>query len=651
MATQTHPMDDTPSPASVKNKLFQWLSVCGHTPEDSVELKRQKSLLTVVSFLKGAVCAGWYIPFFLFGATYAAFAPLGYQLLTILSIWVFSHTKDVKKFQSRQMVLILVLPLGVHTALGGFAASGCVILWAFLSPLIALLFRGPKESVRWFLAFLAVVTMGGILDTTGVLRVFPLPWWMVLMFYMMNIACVTGIVYAGVRYFGYLLEKEKEIQVELNHQLHQASEHKSKFLAGMSHELRTPLNAILGFTRIVKRRGKKVLPEKQLDNLDKVLTSASHLLELINDILDLSKIEAGHIEIEMETFSIRNLLQSCVSTSTPMVREGVTLLEHINLNQTTLHSDSGKVKQILLNLLSNAAKFTHKGEIRVSAFEEDNKLIISVSDTGIGISEEAKQRVFEEFQQADSSTTKQYGGTGLGLSISFRLAKLLNGSLSLESTPGEGSTFSLTLPLQPGDKAWVGEEQSPVISDPTPKSHEDNVVYPQAQPTLLAIDDDPDVIYLLRENLKDMGYQVVGASSGQEGIRKARSLQPFAITLDIKMPEQDGWQTLQELKEDETTKNIPVIMLSILDNKPMGKQLGATDSLMKPLDFHAIKQALEKISNPSEPISNEHVLVVSNTHEGHHQGLFSLSLKSKSAIKELNLKHSMQNRLVTSTQN
>lgn len=229
----------------------------------------------------------------------------------------------------------------------------------------------------------------------------------------------------------------------------QANEAKSRFLASMSHELRTPLNAIIGFTRIVKRKSSTVLPEKQINNLSKVLDSSQHLLGLINDILDLAKIEAGQVALEQETLSLSPLVELCVETSRPLLREGVTL--RVEPPSTTpvppLIGDQSKLKQILLNLLSNAAKFTHEGEILVSIVLEEEAVHVLVKDEGIGISQEGLKKIFGEFQQAETSTTRRYGGTGLGLPISLKLARLMGGDLSVESVEGEGSTFILTLPL------------------------------------------------------------------------------------------------------------------------------------------------------------------------------------------------------------
>jgi signal transduction histidine kinase len=229
----------------------------------------------------------------------------------------------------------------------------------------------------------------------------------------------------------------------------QANHAKTAFLASMSHEIRTPLNAIIGFTRIVRRKGADTLPEKQVENLDKILISSQHLLKLINTVLDLAKIEAGRVEVESSTFDAAKLVGESMTTVQPLIKEGqVELKTEIEPGLPLIHSDQEKIRQILVNLLSNAAKFTHQGQIAVSACRQDEMLALIVSDTGIGISEEALPRIFEEFQQAEDTTRQVYGGTGLGLSISRSLARLLGGDLTATSVNGQGSSFRLTVPLR-----------------------------------------------------------------------------------------------------------------------------------------------------------------------------------------------------------
>jgi signal transduction histidine kinase/DNA-binding response OmpR family regulator len=377
----------------------------------------------------------------------------------------------------------------------------------------------------------------------------------------------------------------------------QASRTKSEFLANMSHELRTPMNAIIGFTRLVMRRGKEVLPEKQYANLEKILASANHLLGLINDVLDLSKVEAGRMEVKPVEFALEPLVDQCLRTIEPMLRSGrVELIKQIEPDLPTLVSDQDKLRQILFNLLSNAAKFTEAGAITVAARCSGEELVIAVLDTGIGIPADQLELVFEEFRQVDSSSTRQYGGTGLGLSISRRLAQLLGGDITLASTPGVGSTFTLTVPLRaaaalPAPPPEPRGGAAPEAAEPALREARAG-----GARLVLAIDDDPDVVLLLKENLADAGYRVIGAATGAEGLRLARELKPSAITLDIVMPGADGWQVLHALKADPATRDIPVLLLTVVDQKDLGYRLGAADYLLKPFERDDLLAALQRVA-------------------------------------------------------
>jgi PAS domain S-box-containing protein len=366
-----------------------------------------------------------------------------------------------------------------------------------------------------------------------------------------------------------------------------ASQAKSTFLANMSHELRTPLNAITGFTRIVRRKGEGSLPQKQLENLDKVLVSADHLLNLINTILDIAKIEAGRMDVQQHAFSLPALVELVMGTTQPLIKSGVKLVSDLQPGLETIHSDPEKIKQILINLISNAAKFTHTGTISVCGRAARDFIQICVEDTGIGISPEALERIFEEFQQADSSTTRQYGGTGLGLSISKHLARLLDGDLTVASQEGVGSTFTLTIPYprQPGQ--GQSEEHPAKLQPGIPAGQE---------PLVLVIDDDRNAHDMLCEILCESGFRMVSAYSGSQGVQLAREMAPDAILLDIMMPDKDGWQTLHELKSKDATRSIPVILITVTDNKPLGYRLGAADYLVKPLMESEVQAALERLS-------------------------------------------------------
>jgi signal transduction histidine kinase/CheY-like chemotaxis protein len=370
----------------------------------------------------------------------------------------------------------------------------------------------------------------------------------------------------------------------------EANRAKSRFLANMSHELRTPLNAIIGFTRLVMRRAKDTLPPKQYENLEKILSSSEHLLSLINTVLDLAKVEAGRMEVRLSEFPLEPLLDHCLKTVEPLVKgDRVRLIKDLQGPPPTLRTDQEKLKQILINLLSNATKFTEAGSITLHVRAVGERVELAVADTGIGIPKAALGLIFEEFRQVDGGATRTHGGTGLGLAISHRLARMLGGEIAAESEEGAGSTFTLDIPQRLAGSA-----------EPEPQSqaapHPAGVPARPGGRLVLAIDDDPNVVYLLKENLADAGYSVVGAASGEEGLRKARELRPRAITLDIIMPGADGWQVLHALKTDPLTRDIPVILISIVDHKELGFRLGATDYVVKPFDREALIGAVARVA-------------------------------------------------------
>jgi len=360
------------------------------------------------------------------------------------------------------------------------------------------------------------------------------------------------------------------------------------------------MNAIIGFTRLVRRKSADLLPARQLENLEKVEISANQLLALINDILDLSKIEAGKMSMNIMPFEFAPLVDTCFATVESMVMEGrVQLLKEVPENLPEALSDQDKLKQIIINLLSNALKFTEQGEVKLSATLENGSLRIAVSDTGTGIPSDALEYIFDEFRQIDGSSTRKHGGTGLGLSITKKLIQLLGGTMDVSSVEGEGSTFTVTLPLINRGEEIPAEAVS----------YDEDINAPakmKGKKSLLAIDDDPNMLFLLKQNLEDEGYYVVGALNAVEGIRKAKEIHPFAITLDIMMPQKDGWEVLSHLKADPETRDIPIIVLSIIDNKALGFSLGAFDYLVKPFGKEAIMAALQRI--PGVPAKN--VLVV-----------------------------------------
>ncbi len=381
-----------------------------------------------------------------------------------------------------------------------------------------------------------------------------------------------------------------------------ANQTKSQFLANMSHELRTPLNAIIGLTEMLKEDAADDGLDDFEEPLDRVFNAGKHLLTLINDVLDLSKIEAGRVELFNETFELNQILDDVMKTSSPLAQKNDNeLVIDYKTDIDFVTADQTRVKQVVLNLISNACKFTEKGKITVGVNrikQSGGDLIsIDVSDTGIGMSGEQMARLFNSFVQADSSTTRKYGGTGLGLTISKQLAILMGGDVIVNSELGKGTTFTATFLAD-----FIAASDSVKNLNQKTGSLIENVVSLEnsSGKTVLIIDDDPTVSELMKRQLLKEGYKVVIAPNGKEGIRLARDLNPDVITLDILMPEMDGWSVLRTLKADPKVSNIPVIMASILDEKNKGFSLGAADFLSKPVQKEYLMKSIRNLIGDRE---------------------------------------------------
>jgi len=450
---------------------------------------------------------------------------------------------------------------------------------------------------------------------------------------------------------------------EQNRQVLEASRLKSQFLANMSHELRTPLNAVLALSEILGQRISGDLNDEQVKQVTIINRSGRNLLKLINDILDLSKIEAGRMEIHLGVMDLRNAITAIRDTIEPLANEKGLALEVLvdPMLPPLVRSDDAKMRQILVNLLGNAVKFTEKGAVGV-ALSHRRRLLpgaddassrvdprdpfwleLKVTDTGIGIPPDAQEKIFDEFQQADGSTTRKYGGSGLGLAISKKLAELLGGEISVESVVGRGSTFRVLIPAEgvregdapaeehesllnlattyvpampPGSSASdpvnrprlaEGKKRkfvSPFVEHPVPISPRFLDIYDDTDkllphiPTILVVDDDPESLYVYRQFLSRHGYQVIFAINGEQVLDKARQFKPVAIVLDLMLPQKSGWEVLEELKITDDLKDIPVVISSVLDHRERGVCAGAFRYLTKPMtekQFLGVLKELEKI--------------------------------------------------------
>ncbi len=366
---------------------------------------------------------------------------------------------------------------------------------------------------------------------------------------------------------------------------------KSEFLANFSHEIRTPLNAIIGYCDLVTREeGSRLTPHGRRD-LSTIKSNARTLLALINDILDLSKIEAGHMDVIREPINTEELVEDCISTVREQLKgKDVELCAYIAEEAKSAFSDPLKLRQIILNLLSNAVKFTEVGEVGVYLDARDSTLIVRVVDTGIGIPEDQLAHVFDKFRQVDGSSRRKYGGTGLGLAIVSEITKLLGGKVELKSTLGRGSVFTIDLPES------LPKESAPNSQSSQHSQPEDSTA--TAQSRVLIIDDDPMVLQLLAGELTRDGFEVITASDGLSGIQKAREQIPSAIVLDILLPNLDGWSVLSALKSEPATASVPVILLSVEEQRARGFALGAYEYLVKPVEPDRLAQVVRRAVAP-----------------------------------------------------
>ncbi|MEG4055756.1 MULTISPECIES: urea ABC transporter substrate-binding protein [unclassified Microcoleus] len=428
-----------------------------------------------------------------------------------------------------------------------------------------------------------------------------------------------------------LEERSRELEVAKN-AAEAANRAKSTFLANMTHELRTPLNAIIGYSELLQEEALELGEEEFVMDLASINMAGKQLLTIISDILDISKIEAGKVTLFLETFEVWNLIEEVVTTVQPQLgKNGNTLMVNCDRNIGTIYSDLSKLRQALLNLVTNAAKFTDRGKITINVWKEEGEvlpldnsqelsaafsrcqqpaIVFQVTDTGIGMTEDQVSRLFAAFAQADDSTTRKYGGTGLGLTISRKFCQMMGGDITVDSEFGCGSSFTIRLPIAVTSPKEAQDDRE--TAEMQPKSSDDDLetsaesteakqkaVRSQAlelpnAATVLVIDDDPDARDLMTRCLSKQGFRVRSSASGQGGLMLAKDLLPDAIILDVMMPSMDGWAVLSALKADRDLVDIPVIMITFLDDQNQGLELGAAEYVRKPVDYKRFAALLSK---------------------------------------------------------
>lgn len=371
-----------------------------------------------------------------------------------------------------------------------------------------------------------------------------------------------------------------ELDEKADH-LRRADELKSKFLANMSHEFRSPLNSILGLTNLLMSRSDGPLTAEQEQQVEFVRKAANDLYELVNDLLDLAKVEAGKIEVKPVHFEINSLFGALRGMLRPLfLNQSVSLVFEDAGNLPPVYSDEGKISQILRNFLSNALKFTERGEVRVSAEAQDDRIVFSVSDTGIGIAEADQQRIFQDFVQVDGPLQRKVKGTGLGLPLSKKLAQLLRGDVRVSSVPGQGSTFTLDIPAR-----WQTEESEPAL-----EMEETGKGIP-----ILVLENRPGDLLMYSRWLQDTGFRIIPTTSVREAELKIAAQRPALIALDVLLDGEDSWNLLAKLKNSPETREIPVVMITTVDDPRKALHLGVDDYLVKPIDREAMLNALRRL--------------------------------------------------------
>ncbi|MET0645655.1 MAG: response regulator [Pyrinomonadaceae bacterium] len=431
-------------------------------------------------------------------------------------------------------------------------------------------------------------------------------------------------------------EQAEELR-QANRRLEEYNRLKAEFVANMSHELRTPLTAIIGFAQLAQltsgRDGE--MPKRLADAFERILRNGQHLLALINDVLDVSKIEAGRMKIHREHIDVVEVVQGAFTELQSLAeRKGLEYRLRVPDRLPLAYTDPLRVRQVVINLLSNAAKFTARGRVEAELTAHgDAHFRIVVRDTGIGIETQSLPIIFERFRQVDGSMTRSASGVGLGLSIVRQIVDLLGGEIEVTSNVGEGSTFTATLPLSaPGPDAGEARERAeePQFAAGAPSHGAERAGGPGAQdfedddgrPLVVVIEDDEDAAALLSETLGRSGYRVLTAPSGAEGLRLAREHDPVAVTLDVMMPEMDGWRVLQAMRAERSLASIPVIVCSIVDNRPLGYSLGASDYILKPVDPQTLTDTLDRVS-------------VRDTHDGGEGDGYVLVVDDEHGVREL----------------
>lgn len=624
--------------------LLDWF-----TPEEftrDLHVKKRVHMFLISHVLGPFVAAP--IPLFLWLRDPDPFPHVAILSASIFGFWVLLPA--IKLFGARHyraMAMLSVTNFTFAILWGAYnygGASSPFLTWFMVMPLVAFFYFGADNKTRAFVFAQIAIGLGALYGAYLFGGSFPVR---IPFDHLVSVGIVSAFssatyVFFMAAYYSNVVDSQSALLREIEEhkntlvQLKQskeiaerASNAKSEFLAKMSHELRTPLNAVLGYTEILLEDAEIEGNGHQIADLNKISSAGQHLLAMVNDILDISKIEAGRMELAIDTLDFGKLLDQIEHTARPLAAKNANqLLVERSKMLGELEADPTKLRQIIFNLLSNAAKFTQNGTITLKAdsLAENGRdlVVIAVSDTGIGISKEHLENLFSNFSQADAKISSVYGGTGLGLSLSRNLARLMGGDIRVQSEMGVGSTFSVYLPRKyTGQGNQLDAHQiTQLLADGAPRlnaatAHDDSLVIDaeinaatrrsstshltayakdhSRRKKILLVDDDMEYLELAERVLKPLGFSPISTTEGAGALHLARTLQPDAIFLDILMPQVGGWEVLQSLRADPATRDLPVIMVSAVDERSLARQLGSDGFLSKPLNPQQVTALMRSI--------------------------------------------------------
>jgi len=580
---------------------------------------KKRMRMFLISHLCGPILSAP-IPIFLYLYDPSPWPHVPILAASIAAFWLFPAALKLLPSQYTTLALVSVVNLSFAILWGSYhygGASSPFLMWFLVMPLLAFFYLGSSTKTRVIIFAQIALGLAGFYAAYLTSNSFPEH---IAIDQMVGIGiisafCAATYVFLMASYYSSVVDSQSELLKEIDrHQTtlqmltvakdeaERANGAKSDFLAKMSHELRTPLNAVLGYSEILLEDAELEGRGEQIADLQKISAAGKHLLAMVNDILDISKIEAGKMELHIETIDVAKLIDEVESTARPLAAKNTNaFVVERGSDLGKIRADATKLRQAIFNLLSNAAKFTQNGKITLGVRREMrdrvNWIVISVADTGVGISKEQQASLFSNFSQANPTIAAKYGGTGLGLSLSQNLCRLMGGSITLESEAGKGSSFAINLPTGEAIGSEDTELQDAVEDHRAREEGYSGVAaarpqQPARQEKILVVDDDHDFLELAERLLMKEGYSPISTNAPESVLQIARTVKPRAILMDILMPGLDGWDVIHTLRSDPVTATIPVIMLSVMEDRQTARDRGAVDLVTKPLDSQKLRNAL-----------------------------------------------------------